>query len=212
MARGYANAASTPKYTANVNHACEVITSPRLETMRPPDRRAAPRRWLRSVHTPRSFFALQRRAAGDQSQPQQQEHAHRCQEQNVHRISQDKNQPEFSQTNKLGPGLKKHGSIYDRWCKDRINAWGREARCEDPGVRGLGAPVRIVAKRLQNRFNLGARRVQMRHQTCPRPDCRQDPALVEMVLETLRLLGRDVDIQDVGLRGLDPQAQGAQSI
>jgi hypothetical protein len=40
------------------------------------------------MHTPRSFFSLQRRAAGDERQRQQQEHAHQGQEQNIHRNSQ----------------------------------------------------------------------------------------------------------------------------
>src|ERR1700704_3825344 len=93
MASGYASTASTPKYNAKVNQAWPNITSPRLETRPPPDRRAAPRQWSRSVHTPRSFFALQRRAPGNQCEREQQEHADQHEKQDIHRYSKDRTQP-----------------------------------------------------------------------------------------------------------------------
>ena len=86
--------------------------------------------WLRSVHMPTSFFALQRRASGDQGQRQQQKHTDQCQKQDIHFISRDFTRHALSQRSKLGPRAEKQGSICGRPCKSGVNV-------------GPGVPSRI---------------------------------------------------------------------
>ena len=78
--------------------------------------------WLRSVHMPTSFSALQRRASGDQGQRQQQKHTDQCQKQDIHFISRDFTRHALSQRSKLGPRAEKQGSICGRLCKSGVNA------------------------------------------------------------------------------------------